>query len=123
MKDIIYQLEAVKTKCLFVDMKFDADVLDGCICRLKEIESQYNDIITHSRNKDIRIKNLQDELKYTEKERDAAIADITEFAKFYRRRAICDFCKHDSEEECGSSHKGNYFINDCFEWRGYNKEF
>ena len=69
--------------------------------------------------KDIRIKKLQDELAYVKKERDAAIADITELAKFFRRRAICDFCKHDSEE-CGGCHESNYFINDCFEWRGYN---
>ena len=75
------------------------------------------------RKKDIRIKKLQDELMYVKIERDAAIADITEFAKFYRRRTICDFCKHDSEEECCSCHDGNYFINDCFEWRGYNKTF
>ena len=68
---------------------------------------------------DIKIKNLQDELAYVKKERDAAIADITEFAKFYRRRTICDFCKHDSEEECCRYHDDNYFINDCFEWRGY----
>jgi hypothetical protein len=93
MKDIIYQLEAVKTKCLWEDV----DVLDGCICRLKEIE---------------------DELEHTRKERDAAIADLTEFAKFYRRQTTCNFCKHDSEKECGSHSKDNYFINDCFEWRG-----
>lgn len=65
---------------------------------------------------DIIIKKLKDELAYAKRERDAAIADMTEFAKFYRRRTICDFCKHDSEE-CHSS-KDNYFINDCFEWRG-----
>ena len=101
MKDVIYQLEAIKTKCLFLDMQFDADVLDGCIRRLREI---------------------RDELGRTRKERDAAIADLTEFAKFFRRRAICDFCNHDSEtaEECDSCGKDNYFINDCFEWRGYN---
>ena len=72
--------------------------------------------------KDIIIKSLKDELAYVKKERDAAIADITEFAKFSRRRTICDFCKHDcdSVEECRSRKKDNYFINDCFEWRGYN---
>ena len=66
-----------------------------------------------------RIKKLQDELRYVIKERDAAIADLTEFAKFYRRRTICDFCKHDIEEKCDSRDCDNYFINDCFEWRGY----
>lgn len=70
---------------------------------------------------DIKIKRLQDELAYVKKERDAAIADITEFAKFCRRRTICDFCKYDSEEECQSHRDDNYFINDCFKWRGYNK--
>ncbi len=75
-----------------------------------------NDIII---KKDTIIKKLQDELRYTKKERDAAIADITELARFYRRRTICDFCKHDSEEECRSCHDNNQFINDCFEWRGY----
>ena len=71
---------------------------------------------------EIRIKRLQDELTYTRKERDAAIADLTEFAKFYRRRTVCDFCKHDclSVEECNARKKDNCFINDCFEWRGYN---
>lgn len=71
---------------------------------------------------EIRIKRLQDELTYTRKERDAAIADLTEFAKFYKRRTICDFCKHDclSVEECKARKKDNCFINDCFEWRGYN---
>ena len=69
--------------------------------------------------RDIRIKKLQDELMYVKRERDAAISDITEFAKFYRRRTICDFCKYDcaSVEECNSRKKNN-FINDCFEWRG-----
>ena len=71
----------------------------------------------------IRIKRLQDELLYTKTERDAAIADITEFAKFYKRRTACDFCKHDSKEECRSCHNSNGFINDCFEWRGYDKTF
>ena len=73
----------------------------------------------------IRIKNLQDKLRYTKKERDAAIADITEFAKFHKRRTVCDFCKHDSLsiEECRSRKKDNRFINDCFEWRGYDKTF
>lgn len=75
-----------------------------------------NDIII---KKDAIIKKLQDELRYTKKERDAAIADITELARFYRRRTICDFCKHDSEEKCRSCHDNNQFINDCFEWRGY----
>lgn len=78
------------------------------------------DIITKQQ---IRIKNLKDELAYAKRERDAAIADITEFAKFYKRRTICDFCKHDSEEECCSCHNSNSFINDCFEWRGYEKTF
>lgn len=71
---------------------------------------------------EIRIKRLQDELMYARKERDAAIADIVEFAKFYRRRTVCDFCKHDclNVEECNARKKDNCFINDCFEWRGYN---
>ena len=68
------------------------------------------------RKQDIRIKRLQDELMYTRRERDAAIADITELAKFYQRRTICDFCKHDEEEGCPTNK--NKFINDCFEWRG-----
>lgn len=74
-------------------------------------------------NKDIRIKKLQDELRWVKKERDAAIADLTEFAKFYRRNTICHFCEFDGEESCpASSAKDNYFINDCFKWRGYNGE-
>lgn len=72
--------------------------------------------------KDIQIKRLQDELRYTRRERDAAIADLTELAKFYSRRTICDFCKHD-DEDCHPDHHGNQFINDCFEWRGYEKRF
>lgn len=64
------------------------------------------------------VTELEAELTCMRRERDAAIADITELAKFYRRRTICDFCKHDSEE-CGGHHDSNYFINDCFEWRGY----
>ena len=69
--------------------------------------------------KDIIIKQLKDELAYAKKERDAAIADITEFAKFHRRRTICDFCKYDGEEECRSHcDDNNRFINNCFEWRG-----
>lgn len=122
MKDIIYQLEAVKTKCLFKDMRFDSDVLEECIRRLNEIESEHSDIMTRLVNQNTlfgaKMKVLQDKLERTEKERDAAIADITEFAKFYRRRTTCDFCKHDSEEEGCSCHDNNYFINDCFEWRG-----
>lgn len=76
-------------------------------------------------NKDIIIKRLQDELRYTRKERDAAIADLTEFAKFIRRRTICDFCKYDGDnvEQCRARTKDNRFINDCFEWRGYNGDF
>lgn len=74
---------------------------------------------------EIRIKKLKDELIYAKRERDAAIADITEFAKFYKRRTVCDFCKYDcaSIEECKSRQKDNRFINDCFEWRGYEKTF
>lgn len=72
-------------------------------------------------NKDKIIEMLQAELNRTKMERDAAVADLTELAKFYRRRAICDFCKHDSEE-CDANND-NYFINDCFEWRGVISEF
>lgn len=72
-------------------------------------------------NKDKIIEMLQAELNHTKRERDAAVADLTELAKFYRRRAICDFCKYDSEE-C-DAHNDNYFINDCFEWRGVISEF
>lgn len=72
------------------------------------------------KRREIQIKKLKDELAYIKKERDAAIADITEFAKFHKRRSICDFCKYDCESVCKSHKKNNYFINDCFEWRGYN---
>lgn len=69
--------------------------------------------------KDNYIKKLQDELRQVKRERDAAIADLTEFAKFYRRNTICHFCDYDGEEQCpSSSHKDNYYINDCFKWRG-----
>lgn len=44
-----------------------------------------------------------------------SIVDIIEFAKFYRRRTICDFCKYNDKEECGFNCEDNY---DCFEWRG-----
>lgn len=73
------------------------------------------------KRREIQIKKLKDELAYVKKERDAAIADIIEFAKFHKRRTICDFCKYDCEsiEECKSRKKDNSFINDCFEWRGY----
>lgn len=78
-----------------------------------------NNLVDVLIKKDMIIKRLQDELIYAKKERDAAISDITEFAKFYRRRTVCDFCKYDcaSVEECKSRKKNN-FINDCFEWRG-----
>lgn len=71
--------------------------------------------------KDNYIKKLQDELRFAKRERDAAIADLTEFAKFYRRNTICHFCEFDGEEECSQRDtKNNHFINDCFKWRGYN---
>lgn len=121
MKDIIYQLESVKTKCLWEDMGFDAEVLEGCIRRLKEMDVERDIIMTRLVDQNTlfgaRMKVLQDKLEQAEKERDAAIADITEFAKFNRRRTICDFCKHDSEEGCRNHCNNNYFINDCFEWR------
>lgn len=66
----------------------------------------------------ITIDKLKETLELVTKERDAAVADLIEFAKFYRRRTICDFCRYDSEEECTSHSQGNYFINDCFVWRG-----
>ena len=69
--------------------------------------------------KDNYIKKLEDELRSVKRERDAAIADLTELAKFYRRNTICHFCDYDGEEQCpSSSHKDNYYINDCFKWRG-----
>lgn len=55
-----------------------------------------------------------------EKERDAAIADLTELCQFYKGRTICDFCKHDRDdpEDCKCRQNTNTFINNCFEWRG-----
>ena len=54
------------------------------------------------------------------KERDAAIADLTELAYFIKRRTICDFCKHDRDDpdDCQGKRNPNEYINDCFEWRG-----
>lgn len=72
-------------------------------------------------NKNKIIEMLQAELNHAKKERDAAVADLTEFAKFYRRRTICDFCKYDSDE-CDANND-NYFINDYFEWRNVINEF
>ena len=104
-------------KCDNCYLRYHCDEQTEFICK-------HNDYCKYmlelDKNKDIIIKRLQDELRYTKRERDAAIADITEFAKFYRRRTICDFCEYDGEEECNSSNKSNYFINDCFKWRGYN---
>lgn len=123
MKDIIYQLESVKTRCLWEDMGFDAEVLEGCIHRLKEMDAERDIIMTRLVDQNTlfgaRMKVLQDKLEQAEKERDAAVADITEFAKFYRRRSVCDFCEHDGEESCRSRRNDNYFINDCFKWRGF----
>lgn len=120
MKDIIYQLRCVREKCRFLDMDFEADVLDTCIGELQTMDALDADKTKWLIHKDNYIKKLQDELMYTKKERDAAIADITEFAKFYQRRSICDFCKHDcdSEETCRKRRSDNVFINVCFEWRG-----
>ena len=73
-------------------------------------------------NKNKIIEMLQAELNRIKKERDAAVADLTELAKFYRRNTICNFCKYDSEE-CVAHSNDNYFINDCFEWRGVISEF
>lgn len=74
--------------------------------------------------KDNQIKILKGELRQMRRERDAAIADLTEFAKFYRRNTICHFCEFDGEEECPQRNtKNNYFINDCFKWRGYNGDW
>ena len=76
--------------------------------------------------RDIIIKKLKDELMYVKRERDAAIADITEFAKFYRRRTICDFCKYDcaSVEECKARKKDNHFIMEyCSDERVYRTTY
>lgn len=106
-------------KCDNCYLRYHCDEQTEFICK-------HNDYCKYmlelDKNKDIIIKRLQDELRYTKRERDAAIADITELAKFYRRRTICDFCEYDGEE-CNSSNKSNYFINDCFKWRGYNGSY
>lgn len=74
--------------------------------------------------KDKQIKILKGELLQMRRERDAAIADLTEFAKFHRRNTICHFCEFDGEEECSQRNtKNNPFINDCFKWRGYNGDW
>lgn len=95
-------------------MVSNKNVLDGCISRLKEIETEYRDLLCM---KDGRIKELSDKLLWEKKEKDAVVADITEFAKFYRRRTICDFCMHENEEKYCSRCGENPFINDCFKWR------
>lgn len=120
MKEIIYQLKAVKESCLANNLEFNASVLDTCIGELHTMDSLDADKTKWLVNKDNYIKKLQDELTYVAKERDAAIADITEFAKFNQRRTICDFCKHDcdSDETCRKRRRDNVFINVCFEWRG-----
>lgn len=126
MKEIIYQLEAVKTKCIFNDMRFDVQVLDGCINRLKAMETEHactlDRLVDQNTLFGAKMQLLQDKLEQVEKERDAAIADLTEFAQFYKRRSVCDFCKHDRDSvaECRSHMNDNTFINNCFEWRGYN---
>lgn len=64
--------------------------------------------------------NLIEELNRARKERDAAIADLTELAYFIKRRTICDFCKHDRDDpnDCQGKRNPNEYINNCFEWRG-----
>lgn len=109
-------------KCSNCYLRLHCDEQTEIICKSNDYckympEQNDKNIIV---KKDTIIKKLQDELRYVKRERDAAIADITELAKFYRRRTICDFCEYDVEEECNSQCENNYFINDCFKWRGYN---
>lgn len=62
---------------------------------------------------------MMHQLETLRKERDAAIADLTEFAMFHKRQTICNFCMYDAEEECkGKCGEDNQFINKCFKWRG-----
>ena len=128
MKDILYQLDAVKTNlCILSKDNFNSDVINTCISNLKEyekgIEEQFIRLHAEAMDYHAEIQRLKDELTQTKRERDAAVADLTEFLYFYRRRTICDFCKHDAEEGCTSEHKNNHYINDCFEWRGMLNEY
>ena len=66
----------------------------------------------------INIKNLKDELLSVKRERDAAIADLTELCMFYKTQTICNFCAYDSDEECKGRGGDNGYMNKCFKWRG-----
>ena len=59
------------------------------------------------------------ELASVLKERDAAIADLTEFAMFHKRQTICNFCAYDDDDEdCKGRDGDNGYMNECFKWRG-----
>lgn len=121
MKDIIYQLEAVKTKCIWENMRFDADVLDGCIRRLNEIENGHSNIMTRLVDQNTlfgaKMKVLQDKLEYTQKELDAAISDME---CWLSEGKTCQCCKHNFEDEETAPCNDNGLVYGCskFEWRG-----
>ena len=58
------------------------------------------------------------EIERLRKERDAAIADLTELCMFYKTQTICNFCAYDDDEECKGRGGDNGYMNKCFKWRG-----
>ena len=63
------------------------------------------------------IKQENSDIEKLRKERDAAIADLTEFAMFAKRQTICNFCMYD-DEDCKGRDGDNSYMNECFKWRG-----
>ena len=77
-------------------------------------------MVTNLLNKqsNLEIEQSKAEIERLRKERDAAIADLTELCMFYKTQTICNFCAYDSDEECKGRGGDNGYTNKCFKWRG-----
>lgn len=75
-------------------------------------------LISEAYSTNYRIEHQRMENEHLRKERDAAIADLTELCMFYKTQTICNFCAYDDDEECKGRGGDNDYMNKCFKWRG-----
>lgn len=93
-----------------------------CFKPKKNAELNFQFIITEKEEDIYRaqcdIETLKKEKLVLQKERDAAIADLTELCMFYKTQTICNFCAYDDDEDCKGRGSDNDYMNKCFKWRG-----
>ena len=119
-------IERLRTESLYKD-KATLEIMDLCmeaadvIAALSEENAQLRAEANHmqSYNADAEkvIENLCAQLEQVKRERDAAVAHLRTYQVFVNS---CAFCKHD--HDCDKQGPGRKSVEECWEWRGPQKE-